>query len=103
MKNGNLFSVKHWACEHYGKQAVMIIGPQINSIPNLLNIHILELGKMSLNPSELKILTNALKRKNISLSDAPVKNYIKADNYSEYYYQVSIASEIIIIEIKLYI
>ncbi len=100
--NGNLFSVKYWSCRHYGKHSFMIIGPEMQTIPDELNSQVMLLGEASLNEEELNLLGNAIKNKPLKLSSLPVKLNISSDEFDEFYIQAGIAGEAIFIEIKLY-
>jgi hypothetical protein len=102
LSNGHLFSVKHWACHHYGKQAIMLIGPQIASIPRELNKHILQLGKVALSKTEFMLLTNNIENKPFKLADSPITLRIKSKTFDDFYVQINIIGEVILIEVKLY-
>lgn len=102
LSNGNLFSVKHWSCNHYGKQAIIVIVPQIQSIPSELNEYILLLAKVALDDSEQEFMINAIGGKSIKLSDLPQKLYFPSDEFDEFYLLIGIVGESIVLEIKLY-
>lgn len=100
--NGHLFSVKYWSCEHYGKQAVMIIGPQMETIPEELNNHVAQLGEIALSKDEFKRLIDSLADKPLKLSDTPTRLNITSNEFDEFYLQINVVGETILIEIKLY-
>ncbi len=100
--NGNLFSVKYWSCNHYGKHSFMVIGPEMQTIPDELNSQVMLLGAVSLNEVELKLLVKAIENNPLKLSDLPIKINILTDEFDEFYMQIGIAGEAIFIEIKLY-
>ena len=102
LSNGNLFSVKYWSCSHYGKHSFMIIGPEMQTIPDELNSQVILLGGVSLNKEELKSLVKAIEKKPLKLSDLPIKLNISRDEFDEFYIQIGIAGEAIFVEIKLY-
>ncbi len=102
LKNNNVFSVKYWNCNHYGMQAMMIIGPQIETIPEDLNEQTLQLAKAVLSASELELIKNSLGAEKLVLSGTPEKRYIKSNDYSEFYLFYYIVSDMVFIEIKLY-
>ncbi len=102
LTNGNLLSVKFWSCNHYGKQAVMVMGPSLQKIPDLLNEKVLQLGKIVLNPSELKLLSNTISGKKLKLPESTFKLRIDSNNFDEFYLLISVVNESIVIEIKLY-
>ncbi len=102
LSNGNLFSVKYWSCNHYGKHSFMIIGPEMQSIPDKLNSQVMYLGNISLSDTELNLLAKEIKNKVLKLSDLPIRLNITSDEFSEFYIQIGIAGEAIYIEIKLY-
>jgi len=102
LSNGNLFSVKHWSCNHYGKQAIMVIGPQMQSIPSELNDLVMYLGKIALSEREFQLLTNAIEDKPLKLSDSPIKLRITSNDFDEFYIKINIIDEVVFIEIKLY-
>ena len=102
LSNRNLFSVKNWSCNHYGKQAIMIIGPQMQLIPSKLNDQVLYLAEIVLNEAELKQLAQTIKDKPINLSDSPKRIRIPSDEFDEFYIQIDVIAEVIFIEIKLY-
>jgi len=100
--SGNLFSIKHWSCAHYGTHAVLFLGPNLEEIPENLNKHVLALAEISLIKDEVKLLSGAIKERSLLLVDSPQKITIPNNEYSEFYILYSIASEVIVIEIKLY-
>lgn len=100
--NGNLFSVKYWSCRHYGKHSFMIIGPEMQTIPDELNSQVMLLGGVSLNEEELKLLDKAIEKNPLKLSNLPIKLNISTDEFNEFYIQIGLAGEAIFIEIKLY-
>lgn len=100
--NGNLFSVKYWSCNHYGKQAIMVIGPQMQTYPDELNDYVMQLGKLALDNVELQLLKNSLKSKLLKISDSPIMLRIQSKEYDEFYIKIDIVGEAIFIEIKLY-
>jgi hypothetical protein len=102
LSDGNLFSVKHWSCSHYGKQAIMVLGPQIEPIPNQLNNHVVQLGKVALSEIEFKQLTSAMKNVQFNLSDSPMILRVASEEFDEFYAQINVSGEVILIEIKLY-
>lgn len=102
LTNGNLFSIKYWSCSHYGKHSFMIIGPEMQTIPDELNSQVVHLGRVSLSKVELNLLVKTLENKTLKLSNLPIKLYISSDDYKEFYLQIGIAGEAIFIEIKLY-
>ncbi|MET1257611.1 hypothetical protein [Aliikangiella maris] len=102
LSNGNLFSVKHWSCNHYGKQAVMVVGPQMQSIPSELDDQVLHLGKIALSETEFKLLSDTIGKKSLSLSESPIKRRVTTNEFDEFYIQVTIVGEAVFIEIKLY-
>lgn len=102
LSNGNLFSVKHWSCNHYGKQAIMVMGPQIRPIPSELNDHIMQLGKIALSEAEFKLLISSLEGKPLKLSDSPITLRVISKEFDEFYVRTNIVGESIFIEIKLY-
>lgn len=102
LSNGNLFSVKYWSCNHYGKHLFMIIGPEMQSIPDKFNSQVMYLGGISLSEAELNFLAKEIKNKPLKLSDLPIKLNITSDEFSEFYIQIGVAGEAIYIEIKLY-
>ncbi|NOX76364.1 MAG: hypothetical protein GXP17_07090 [Gammaproteobacteria bacterium] len=102
LSNGNLFSVKYWSCNHYGKHSFMIIGPEMQTIPDELNSQVIFLGGVSLSEAELNLLVKAIERKPLKLSNLPIKLNISSDGFNEFYIQIGIAGEAIFVEIKLY-
>ncbi|VAW88676.1 hypothetical protein MNBD_GAMMA18-600 [hydrothermal vent metagenome] len=102
LKGGSLFSVKYWAGVHYGVHAVMLLGPQMKTIPDELNSQIIQLAKLALYEPELSVLVDSIHKRNIKLSDSPEIIHINSDEYSEFYISSSIVREAILIEIKLY-
>lgn len=102
LSNGNIFSIKYWSCNHYGKHAIMVIGPQLEKIPSKLNNYILQLGEISLSNSEFLLLTNKLKNKAILLADNPITLRIENSEFDEFYVQATTVGEVIFVEIKLY-
>lgn len=102
LKNGNMFSIKHWSCSHYGTQAVLFIGPNLVDIPDILNENVLMLADISLSKVELKLLSAAINDKDLLLVNSPQKIVIPNHDYSEFYISYSVIDEVIIIEIKLY-
>ena len=102
LKNGNLFSIKQWSCDHYGKQAILILGPQLPSIPEILNDQLLALGELALEKLELELVTKAIHNTPLKLANAPLKLNIPTDEFNEFYVQIGYISDVIIIEIKLY-
>lgn len=102
LSNGNLFSVMYWSCHHYGKQAIMVIGPQMQIIPDELNDHVLNLGKIALSETELKLLDNSIGTKPLKLSELPLTLRVASQEFDEFYLQLNIVNESIFIEIKLY-
>lgn len=102
LKNNNVFSAKYWNCNHYGVQAMMIIGPQIETIPEDLNEQTLQLAKAVLSSAELELIKNSLGDKKLLLSSTPEKLYIKSNDYSEFYVSYYVVNDVIFIEIKLY-
>jgi len=63
LNNGNLFTVKHWSCDHYGTHAVLIVGPYLENIPDELNSDILALANLALKTDEIGLLKNYLNKK----------------------------------------
>ena len=102
LASGNLFSIKHWSCAHYGTHAVLFLGPSLEEMPKNLNKHVLELAEISLIKDELRLLSDAIKGKSLLLVDSPYKLIIPNNEYSEFYISYSIANEVIVIKIKLY-
>ncbi len=102
LRNGHLFSVKYWSCHHYGKQAILVIGPQIQSIPTELNDHVMQLGKVALSKNELMLLRHALVNKPLMLSAAPITLKVASGTFDTFYVQVNLIGEIILIEMMLY-
>ena len=102
LNNGNLFTVKHWSCDHYGTHAVLIVGPYLENIPDELNSDILALANLALKTDEVSLLKNYLSKESILLSADKNKYSIKTDEFSEFYIAKNIVNELIILEIKLY-
>lgn len=102
LANGNLFSVKYWSCDHYGKQAIMVIGPQMQTYPDELNDYVIQLGKLALNEFEAQLLNDVLKTKHIQISDSPILVRVQSNEYDDFYVKIDILSDTIFIEIKLY-
>ena len=102
LANGNLFSVKHWSCEHYGKQALMVLGPHMDTAANQLNASVLQLAKLALDEHELKLLSQSLQNSKLHLADAPLQHNIVSNEFDEFYVKIAITDSLIIIEIKLY-
>ena len=102
LQNGNIFSVKHWSCNHYGTHAVMLIGPYPSQIPETLNNDFLLLAEIALEENEINTLKKMLTEKPLKLSSTPAKLNISTEQYSEFYISYSIVNEVIILEIKLY-
>lgn len=102
LSNGNLFSVKYWSCNHYGKHSFMVIGPEMQIIPDELNSQVMFLGGVALSEEELILLVKAIKNKPLRLSDLPIKLNVSSDDFDEFYIQLGLTGEAIFIEIKLY-
>jgi len=80
----------------------MIIGPEMQTIPDELNSQVIFLGGVSLSEAELNLLVKAIERKPLKLSNLPIKLNISSDGFNEFYIQIGIAGEAIFVEIKLY-
>jgi hypothetical protein len=102
LKNGGLFSVKYWSGDHSGVHAIMLIGPQIKTIPDELSSKIIQLAKLSLFEPELGLLIGAINKRNTKLSKSPNIINIDSSEYSEFYISFSVVRESILIEIKMY-
>lgn len=100
--NGNMFSVKHWSCDHYGTRAVLYIDSYTSKIPETLKNDILMLAKTAFQKNEVSILKKEIKSQSLSLSLSPYKLDILSKEYSEFYVSYSIINEMVIIEIKVY-
>jgi len=62
LSNGNLFSVKYWLCNHYGKHSFMIIGPEAHGIPDEFNNQVIFLASVSLSESEINLLAKSIEK-----------------------------------------
>jgi len=80
----------------------MVIGPQMQIIPDELNDHVLNLGKIALSETELKLLDNSIGTKPLKLSELPLTLRVASQEFDEFYLQLNIVNESIFIEIKLY-
>jgi predicted transcriptional regulator len=80
----------------------MVLGPQIEPIPNQLNNHVVQLGKVALSEIEFKQLTSAMKNVQFNLSDSPMILRVASEEFDEFYAQINVSGEVILIEIKLY-
>lgn len=102
LKNGNIFTVKHWSCNHYGTHAIMIVGPYSATIPEVLNKDFLSLANIALQKDEVTLLKHYLDNKKIKLLPEPQKFTVPSEQFSEFYISSAVANELIIMEIKLY-
>ena len=100
--NGNLFSIKHWSCEHYGTHAVLFVGPNLEEIPANINKYVLMLAEVSLTNEEANLLEAAIGKRDLLLSNSPQRIVVRSDEYSEFYVSFSITNDVIFIDIKLY-
>ena len=102
LKNGNLFSVKHWSCNHYGIHAVMVLGPEIKEIPDSLNDQIQLLAIIALSHSERALLFKQMGNQSINIPETSFKLTVTSKEFDEFYLQITVVGEAIFIEIKLY-
>lgn len=102
LASGNLFSVKHWSCSNYGTHAVLFLGPNLEKIPENLRKQVLALAEVSLTKDDVKLLSDIIKERSLLLVDSPQKITIPNNEYNEFYISYGIASDVIVIEIKLY-
>ncbi len=102
LKNGLLFSIKHWSCMHNGTHAVLYVGPNLKEIPENVNEYVFQLANIALKKEEIEILSKTISNKNLPISTELQKISIPSGEHSEFYVSYSVVGEIIIIEIKLY-
>ena len=102
LRDGSLFSVKYWACDHYGVHAVMFIGPYSQLDVGNINEQVLKLAKLALNKDELNLIKNYLSKNAIAVESNKGGFPVNADRYSEFYLAYSIVGDILVLEIKLY-
>ena len=63
--NGDLFSVKHWSCEHFGSHAVMLSGPYPPLDSEFIENKIMSLATIVLDTVEVDIMKKQLAKKKI--------------------------------------
>lgn len=102
LSNGNLFSVKYWSCTHYGRQAIMVIGPQPKVIPDRLNDHVMSLAKVALGEPERTLLASSIEARPLELTSLPTTLRVPSNAFDEFYVRIHVVDELILVEIKLY-
>jgi len=101
-KNGALFSVKHWSCNHYGTHAVMLFGPYITDEIGEIENKFMQLAKIVLEKNEIEMVAKHLGNISIDLSSESKIIRIETSEYSEFYLTYSTVNESLVLEIKLY-
>jgi len=101
-KNGDLFSVKHWSCNHYGTHAVMLSGPYITDKIGKIENKFIQLANIALDKNEFEMVDKHLGNISINLSFESKIIRIETPEYSEFYLIYSIVNESLVLEIKLY-
>ena len=101
-KNGAMFSIKHWSCDHYGTHAIMFIGPYTAINTDNINEYFYELADLALEKKELESIKKSIGKKIISVTSNPGKINLNSEEYSEFYLAYNVSNEVLIIEIKLY-
>lgn len=101
-KNGNMFSIKHWACGSYGTLATMFVA--LDSLENLKSINddIILLAETALSEYEISLLKSALKDKTLPISENRYQLDITTDEYAEFFTSYEVVNNFIVIQLKLY-
>lgn len=99
---GELISVKHWSCHHFGTHAVMLIGPYSNNNFSGINNYFRELSSITLDTQESELVNDYLDKHPISLGQGTQIFRLENNDYSEFYLMLSIVNESVVIEIKYY-
>lgn len=100
--DGNLISVKYWACDHYGVHAVMLVGPYPDDDLNNLGTLFIKLSDIVLDSNERNIIKNYLSKNQLSISEEPKTINIPNTGYSEFNIRHAIVNDSLVFEIKLY-
>ena len=101
-RNGDLFSVKYWSCEHLGIHAIMLIGPYPPLDSTFIRNKIISLATIILDTVEIDILKKQLAKESFAVLSKEKKIDIKDSLYSEFYVAYSLVNDSLIIEIKWY-
>ncbi|MCW9046947.1 MAG: hypothetical protein OQK46_02620 [Gammaproteobacteria bacterium] len=99
---GNLISIQHWACNHHGLHAVMLVGPYPSDDKLDIKQHINTLANIVLDKEEAQILKSFISKKDLVLTPEPVTLNINNKQYDEFYITYASLNDSIIIEIKIY-
>ena len=102
LTSGYLFSVKHWVCDHFGKHAVLILGPNMLMIPENVYDQVMVLAGLALTDSEQQTLMAVLQKDSLSISRLPLMLSIPSKTFDEFSLRIAIVNEVIVIEIRLY-
>jgi len=101
-RTGDLISVKHWACNHQGIHAVILVGPYPADNNMDIKKHVTILSSIVLNKTEAAILDDFISKKDMPLKEKPVTLRIYNDNYDDFYITYTSINDSIVVEIKFY-
>ena len=96
-QDGNLISVKYWACEHYGVHTVMLMGPYPKDDLDTLGKKFVQLADMVLDANEAKIVRSHLLKNPVSVSAETAQFSIPNTGYSEFYLRYSIVHDSVVL------
>ena len=101
-RTGDLISIKHWACNHHGIHAVMLVGPYPSDDNLDIKKHFKTLSNIALDKTEADIFNDFILKKDMPLKQKPVTLKIENDQYDEFYITYTSVNDSIILEIKVY-